>query len=127
MKKDRHTTKVVVRIFRSAPCCAAAFFPEIPGTDNPNTCSSYVVVGGHSSADTWTSRYSRLPRPGNKEDQAEVKRILYHLRHHYGYRLKIVKRIAPAHRAARVKEIERMRSAWSKQAELETATNGKGV
>lgn len=73
-----------------------ALFPTIPGTGDPRTCSSYVHVGQHGSADLHgLMRGSRPAKPGEyRALAAELRRI--------GYKLVIVQRVTAAMNRARL-------------------------
>ena len=47
MQQDQHKTKVIFRKWLSG---IIALFPELPGTNDPYTCDSYMHVGQHSNA-----------------------------------------------------------------------------
>lgn len=48
MKRDKEKTKVIFRTYPNGD--VIALFPELPGTNDPSTCESYMHVGQHSSA-----------------------------------------------------------------------------
>ena len=72
-------TTVIFRKFREGE--VIALFPEEPGNHESWTCSSYVHVGGHGSADPF-SVIART-RPASPEESAtlleELKRIGYNV------------------------------------------------
>lgn len=72
-----------------------AMFPELPGGNSPETCSSYMHVGQHGAAALGliTDTY-----PTDPHEYADLLAELQSL----GYDLEIVKRFTPAHRASRI-------------------------
>ena len=69
-----------------------ALFPTIPGTYDPYTCTDYVHVGQHGSADPQfciANSYKAKPA-----EYAELARELESAP--YGYRLKIYSRLQPS-------------------------------
>lgn len=92
-------TKVIFRRDRTKAGEVIALFPAIAGTYDPGTCSGYVHLGQHLSADLFvTVQSTRLAKPGEYRDLArELRRI--------GYRLDIRKRAARADYEARKTQI----------------------
>lgn len=98
MKTER--TKVIFRKFKEGD--VVALFTQEPGTYSPYTCSSYMHIGQHSSADPLLSNILKLATPAEYRDLAkELRRI--------GYRLDICKRSGQHDLAVRRKELEEMK------------------
>lgn len=77
-----------------------ALFPGHAGTNSLDTCSSFELVGGHSSADLKGCITTSKPA---KPD--EYKRIHEVLTNCYGYDLNIVKRANNQHEVARAVQV----------------------
>jgi hypothetical protein len=90
------TTKVIFRILEGD---VIAVFPELPGTNDPNTCQSYMHLGQHGSADPYVGR-----RPATPAEYDAVNTLAAELRR-IGYKLVIRKRVTPAMTAARHAEL----------------------
>ncbi len=93
--KDEHKTIV---IFRKIKGEVVALFPCLPGTNNANTCESYMHTGQHSAATTDTRGWP-LATP---EEYAPLARELEQI----GYNLDIRRRSCPAYRVARVEALK---------------------
>ena len=91
-------TKVIFRQFKTGEIIA--LFPALPGTNDPNTCESYMHVGQHSSADT---DLVQSTKPAKKEKYQSLKRELESI----GYKLEAKKRFSRKDREIRIKEINR--------------------
>ena len=69
-------TKVIFRKFKEGDIIA--LFPELPGTNDPYTCESYMHVGQHSSASIDIVSITKPAKPDEYADLlAELKRIGY--------------------------------------------------
>lgn len=94
VEQDTEETVVVFRVFKPRPAFdekggdVIALFPYDLGTDSPFTCSSYMHMGQHGSADPLTV-VRELTRPAKPEEYADLAKEL----ESRGYRLKIRKRI----------------------------------
>lgn len=93
-------TKVIFRSFKSDDS-VIAIFPEIPGTNDPNTAMSYMTVGQHGSASI-----SLLNDESTYPTRPAQYRQLYEELQNIGYNLRVMKRIHSNDRAKRIKEIE---------------------
>lgn len=92
-------TKVIFRRDRAKAGEVIALFPAIAGTYNPGTCSAYVHMGQHLSADLFaTVQSTRLAKPAEYKDLARELRGI-------GYRLTIAKRATRADYEARKAQI----------------------
>ena len=87
-------------IFRMLNGECIALFPTLAGTNDPDTCLSYAHMGQHGAASIHLG--SSCPLASRKE-YMPLKKELQSL----GYRLKVIKRVAPSHRAMRIKQIDR--------------------
>lgn len=89
-------TIVIFRTFRDG-AGVIAIFPEIPGTDDPYTCSSFMHVGQHAAADpqvlAWTTA------PATEEQYADLRRELESPP--YNYRFVVRKRLSRRYLAVR--------------------------
>jgi hypothetical protein len=94
-----NSTKVIFRHDRAKSGEVVALFPALAGTYNPGTCSAYVHLGQHTSADLFgTVRSTRLAKPSEYRELArELRRI--------GYRLTICKRATRADYEARKEQV----------------------
>lgn len=92
-------TPVVFRTFKDGGH-VIALFPSLPGDRDPNTCESYMRVGQHGSASV---ALADVTRPATPDEAAPLRAELESI----GYRLREVKRPAPAHRAARIAALSR--------------------
>ena len=79
-----------------------AIFPTIPGTNDPATMTCYAHIGQHGSCSVG---WIRTTRPATEAEYADLKAELETAP--FGYRLKVCRRIQPAHRAARMAELNR--------------------
>ena len=78
-----------------------ALFPAIAGNvGDPTSCSSYQTIGQHAAASVFLTRDTRPAAPA---EYAELKQELQRI----GYRLQIVKRFTPTHRAERERQLSR--------------------
>lgn len=88
VEKDTEVTKVVFRKWRTKPHTVIAIFPEELGDNSPYTCSSYEHIGQHGSCDPfYLTQATRLAKP------AEYAALKEELENHYGYKLRVMKRI----------------------------------
>ena len=100
--KSPTAEKVIFRVFKHEGG-VIALFPEIPGTNDPYTCQSYMHVGQHASADpNLLIRETRLAKP------SEYRVLARELRQR-GYRLKVIKRLRYVATDVRRKQIQAMR------------------
>lgn len=60
------TTKVVFRKFHNHEIIA--LFPELPGTNDPFTCLSYMHMGQHGAASADLSPYTTAAKPAEYEE-----------------------------------------------------------
>ena len=99
MENDTQTkTKVIFRKFRKGGS-VLALFPEIPGTNELFTCSSYMHVGRHCTAGTGITFYTDPAKPEEYKDLlAELNNI--------GYNVSIVKKFTQKCTAERLKRIQ---------------------
>lgn len=73
-----------------------ALFPELPGTNDPYTCSFYMHVGQHSSCDPlWVIETTK---PATLEEQNILKEELESI----GYKLKVYRRYSKNMAAKRI-------------------------
>lgn len=86
MQKDTHKTVVVFRVFKDTGA-VLALFPHEPGTNEPGTCSSYMRIGQHSSADY--AHCIAATRPAKPEEYESLRK---ELENNIGYNLAIRKR-----------------------------------
>jgi hypothetical protein len=105
-RQDEIETPVIFRKFGSRHGGdVIALFPTVPGTYDPYTCSSYVHVGQHGSADPqYVINGTRAAKPS---EYAELRKELESAP--YGYRLKIYKRLQRSFFDVRRKELEQTR------------------
>jgi hypothetical protein len=95
-------TKVIFRVFKKEND-VLALFPEIPGTNDPHTCSSYQHIGQHGAADP--NGCIQSTRPARPDEYADLKRELESAP--YDYDLQVVHRHTQQHLAARRAELSR--------------------
>lgn len=95
---DSEPTTVVFRKFPHGDIIA--LFPEIPGSSDPATCSSYQHIGQHGAASEDLIRDTA--KAGYSEFEPLAKEITG-----LGYRLRLALRITPKMRAARIREMNR--------------------
>lgn len=81
-----------------------AFFPTLPGTNDPWTVTTYAALGQHSSA---AKSYYRDTRPATVDEAAPLKRELESL----GYVLTVATRWNPRFDDLRIAELNRTRGA----------------
>ena len=98
-----YTTKVIFRKFKDTGE-VIALFPELPGTNDYCTCSSYMHIGQHSSASVSLSSVTVRAR---EEDYMPLKRELESL----GYNLEVINRFSTLHFDARVRAVNSKRVA----------------
>ena len=85
-QSEAHKSEVTKVIFRKFPTKkergdVIALFPEVPGTNDPATCMSYMHVGQHGAASTSLATDTRLASPEEYAPlEAELQRIGYTLR-----------------------------------------------
>lgn len=94
------TTPVIFREWGNGD--PIAIFPTEPGTNNPDTCSSYEHVGQHGSCDPQYLIACTKPA----QDTAALRDLMRELTS-IGYKLQPVKRATKAHRAAREAALRR--------------------
>ncbi len=82
-----------------------AFFPEMPGTNDPTTCTVYAHVGQHGSAAA--EYYRECTRPATDEESAALKAELARV----GYVLNVVTTWTPTHDEARAAALRNSRKA----------------
>ena len=82
-------------IFRKDKGGVFALFPELPGTNEPRTCTSYQHVGQHGSAD-YVACLARS-RAATIEEYAPLKQELENI----GYELNVKRRASRAMHAKR--------------------------
>jgi hypothetical protein len=107
MTSTEPLTRVIFRVFRAHPREVIALFPDVPGTNAPGTCLSYVHNGQHGAADLLGLMYSGT-RPASPEEYASLKRELE--RPPYEYKLRVIKRTPKDSAGIREAEIRRTRS-----------------
>jgi hypothetical protein len=99
-----------------------ALFPQVPGTNDPYTCSAYVHMGQHTNADpVLVIRQTKRARLC-EQDVKDLKREL----EHYGapecpYRLDVRQKYLYSHQKSREAELKRQRKEW----QAEGQANGK--
>lgn len=76
-----------------------ALFPELPGTNDTDSCLSYEHFGQHGASDAGLSRVTVPARPAEYAALAKELRSI-------GYKLTVIKRFHRAHRAARIRNME---------------------
>ena len=101
MKKPPKYNDATPVIFRMLGKEVIAIFPTIPGDRNVNPCQSYMHVGQHGSCTIHIGDMCRLATP---REYMPLKKELTAL----GYRLRVIKRIAPCHRDMRIAELNKM-------------------
>jgi hypothetical protein len=87
--------KVIFRKFKNGEIIA--LFPELPGSNKPSECLSYLHIGQHGSASIFLYTDCKLAKPEEYEE-------LYNELIAIGYKLQIVKRIT------RLMDLERKES-----------------
>lgn len=93
MNSSDPPVKVLFRVFQGE---VLALFPELPGTNQLQTCSCYACIGQHSHADL--ARVMRASRPARPDEYAELACELQRL----GYSLIPIQRVPRAARARRL-------------------------
>ncbi len=107
-QQDTEETPVIFRKYGPRKGGAViALFPAELGTSDPYTCSSYVHVGQHGSADPWA--VIRDTHPAKPEQYADLARELESAP--YGYRLKVYRRMQRSFYEARREQARGMRKA----------------
>lgn len=96
--KTYESTKVIFRKFKTDGKEVIALFPQLIGTLDPFTCTSYMHVGQHSSANV--DLVSATAR-ASKAEYADLARELRGL----GYVLDIASRFTSADLAERKKQV----------------------
>ena len=92
---DTPKTPVIFRLERAGETWTpVAFFPTLPGTNDPWTCEIYAHLGQHGSA---SRDYYSKTCPITLEDAEPLKKELESI----GYDLDVYKRWTPAHDIAR--------------------------
>lgn len=86
MQKDTDKTVVIFRVFKDSDN-VLALFPFEPGDNKPGTCSSYMHMGQHSSADY--NHCLDITRPAKANEYESLRK---ELENHVGYNLRIRKR-----------------------------------
>lgn len=101
--EPRDLTRVVFRVWSDGE--VIALFPDLPGTNDPTTCSSYMHVGQHGSADYRGVIAETRParEPEYEALRAELERAPYH------YDLQVTKRAGNDAYARRAAAINRSR------------------
>lgn len=91
MGKDTEQTKVIFRVDRRKQWRGTvdAIFPELIGTNDPNTMLCYAHIGQHSTAH---KSYLLVTRAATEQEYASLKEELESI----GYNLKVVKRATHA-------------------------------
>ena len=72
---ERFKVKILIRVFRDGGE-PIALMPEIPGTNDPGTMTSYMVVGQHGAADEGIVRITRKPKAADEGAVARLRRDL---------------------------------------------------
>lgn len=103
MEQDEQETPVIFRRYRDGDIIA--LFPAEPGTYEPWTCSSYLRLGQHGSANP--GLVIRGTKQAKPDEYASLKRELESAP--YGYRLKVYSRLQPSFLNARHKVLAAMR------------------
>jgi len=111
MRKKTDKVKVIYRVSKKDPSDVYALLPELPGTNDPNTCLCYQHIGQHSDAN-----YEHCMRSSRPATAAEARPLHTELRR-IGYDLDIKQRDAGnVMRKARYAELQRMNEAAREQA-----------
>ncbi len=98
MKKDKHKTPVIFRMFKDGDIIA--IFPAQAGTNDVNTCGSYMHIGQHSACSVDIASIARI---AHVSEYRYLRKELEGL----GYNLHIIKRMCSHHRNGRLKQINR--------------------
>ena len=96
METDNHKTKVIFRKFKDGDIIA--LFPEEPGTNDPQTCSSYMHIGQHCVADMAIVPVTKI---ATADEYAALKEELESI----GYNLEITYRVGASMRIKRERAI----------------------
>lgn len=121
-KKLEKTAVIFRRYPKSQGGEVIALFPQVPGTNDPYTCSAYVHMGQHTNADpVLVIRQTKRARLC-EQDVKDLKREL----EHYGapecpYRLDVRQKYLYSHQKSREAELKRQRKEW----QAEGQANGK--
>lgn len=95
---DTEKTKVIFRKFKNGGIIA--YFPEIPGDNNQDTCMSYMRIGRHGVATALAYPDTKLASETEYQDlKNELERI--------GYNLEVIKKFSFKFMLKRKREIER--------------------
>ena len=97
IKADKHSTPVIFRKFKDNGDIIA-IFPTLPGTNDVNTCQSYMHVGQHGSMDVSIASIAVLAKP---REYMHLKRELQGL----GYKLRVITSMCSHHRNERIRAI----------------------
>ncbi len=82
-----------------------AFFPTVPGTNDPNTMECYSVVGEHSHCPV---RYvGSGTKPATPEQVAAMLKYIKRLKGYENEKLRAVSRVSMHHRDERVRQLRR--------------------
>jgi hypothetical protein len=82
---DEPAVVVCFRRFRGQSREVIALFPELPSSYHPGPCDSFMMIGGHASANyhALVNHGTRIARRGEQD----VEEMIEHLQRVYGYRL----------------------------------------
>lgn len=101
MEQDKEETPVIFRMLRKKNGgCVIALFPTIPGTYDAGTCTDYVHVGQHGSADPHV--IINMSRAATPAEYADLKKELEGI----GYRPRVYQRLQRSFYEARRKELD---------------------
>lgn len=104
-KQDNDETPVIFRKYGPRRGDSViALFPAELGTPDPYTCSSYVHVGQHGSADP--NRVMRRTRPATPDEYRDLQAELEGAP--FGYRLRIYGRLQRSFQKARFEQLSRL-------------------
>ncbi len=101
MSKGTAKTKVIFRRWKDGQKDIIAIFPELTGTCDKFTCSSYQRIGQHGACDP--TGLINTTTPVNSADpdcQSLIKELTA-----IGYNLQIIQRLSPKHLKAREREL----------------------
>jgi hypothetical protein len=102
-EQDKDETPVIFRIERRKGGVVTAVFPCEPAAMDGRTMTCYAHVGQHGGCSHQFVSSGRAAKP---EEYADLKAELESAP--YGYRLKVYKRVQPAHRKAFDAEVRRL-------------------
>ncbi len=111
MSKTKEKTAVIFRRYpKKDGGSVIALFPQVPGTNDPYTCSAYVHMGQHVHADPVLVIRSTKPARLHEQDVRDLKREL----EHYGppdahYDLVVKERYLGVYLNVRQAELKRQR------------------